>query len=400
LYAHYDGQPLDPKEWATPPFQPTLRDGMIENKSQVIPLPAPGASFNPEWRIYARSSGDDKAPIMAILAALDAIHAAGLKHKSNIKFVFEGEEEGGSPNLAKILAANKDLFSGDVWLSCDGPLHPSRRQTLVFGYRGISGVNITVYGARNELHSGHYGNWAPNPAMMLAKLLASMKDDNGRVLVDHFYDEVAPLSETEKRAIAEIPDVDAELMHDFWLGSTENAPKRLAELIMQPSLNIRGMSSSRTGAQASNVIPSSATATIDMRLVKAMDPVRTTDLLIEHIRKQGYFVTESEPGEEERRNHAKVAWVVRVAADKAHRTPMDLPVAQELVRTVESARGQAIKIPSSGGGNPDVANDVLGMPSIGVPIANHDDNQHSFDENLRIQNLWDGIELMAALLTM
>lgn len=400
LYAHYDGQPLDPKEWSSPPFEPTLRNGTVEDGGKVIPLPEPGASFNPEWRIYARSAGDDKAPIISIVTALDALRAAGIKAKSNIKFAFEGEEEGGLANLPKILAANKELFTGDIWLSCDGPLNPSRRPTLVFGYRGISSVNITVYGARNELHSGHYGNWAPNPAMMLAKLLASMKDDNGRVLVDHFYDDVDPLTDTEKHAIAEMPDVDAELMREFWLGSTENAPKRLPELIMEPSLNIRGMSSSRTGAQASNVIPATATASIDVRLVKGMDPDRTTDRLIEHIRKQGYFVVESEPGEDVRRAHAKVAWVNRIHGGKAHRTPMDLPFAQDVVRAVESARGPAVEIPSSGGGNPDAAGDVLGMPSIGIPVANHDDNQHSYNENLRIQNLWDGIELMAALLTM
>ena len=400
FYAHYDGQPLDPKEWATPPFQPTLRNATIEKEGQVIPLPETGGLFNPEWRIYGRSSGDDKAPIMAILTALDAIRSAGMKAKSNIKFAFEGEEEAGSPNLAKILAANKDLFSGDVWLGCDGPTHQTRRQSLLFGMRGLSLVDITLYGARNELHSGHYGNWAPNPAMMLAKLLASMKDDSGRVLVDHFYDGIEPLSEAEKRAIAEIPDSDAELMQDLWLGSTENAPKRLAELIMLPSLNIRGMSSSRTGAQASNVIPSSATATIDMRLVKGMDPRQAADRLIAHIRKQGYFVIESEPDENVRRTHPKVAWVVRGSEEKAHRTPMDLSISEEVIRTVESVRGPAIKIPSSGASGPDAAAEVLGIPMIEVPIANHDDNQHSFNENLRIQNLWDGIELMAALLTM
>ncbi len=401
LYAHYDGQPLDPKEWATPPFQPTLRNAMIENKGQVIALPQLGSSFNPEWRIYARSAGDDKAPIIAILAALDAIRAAGLKMKSNIKFAFEGEEEAGSPNFEKILAANKELFSGDIWLTCDGPMDQSRRPLLVFGERGISVVDITVYGPRNELHSGHYGNWAPNPAMMLAKLLASMKDDNGHVLIDHFYDGIEPLSETEKRAIAEMPNNDVELMREFWLGSTENAAKGLAEsIIMLPSLNIRGMSSSRTGAQASNVIPSSASATIDMRLVKGMDPTETANRVIEHIRKQGYFVVQSEPGEEVRRAHPKVARVVPLQGERAFRTPMDLPISQEVIRTVESALGPAVKMPSSGATGPDAAGQVLRMPGIGVPIANHDDNQHSYNENLRIQNLWDGIELMAALLTM
>jgi acetylornithine deacetylase/succinyl-diaminopimelate desuccinylase-like protein len=399
FYAHYDGQPLDPKEWSTPPFQPLLRSGKVEDKAPVIPLPEPGTSFDPEWRIYARSSGDDKAPIIAILTAIDAIRAAGLQMKSSIKFAFEGEEEAGSPNFAKILAANKDLFSGDVWLNCDGPIHQTRRQLLVFGARGISTVDITVYGARIELHSGHYGNWAPNPAMLLAKLLASMKDDGGRVLIDHFYDGIEPLSEIEKMAIAETPVVDEELMREFWLGATENAPKHLAELIMMPSLNIRGMSSSRTGLQASNVIPASATATIDMRLVKGMDPTQTANRLIDHIRKQGYFVVESEPDESVRGSHPKVALIVRHQGERAYRTSMDISVSQEVIRTVESARGPTVKMPSSGATSPDAAGEVLGIPNIGVPIANHDDNQHSYNENLRVQNLWDGIELMAALLT-
>ena len=222
FYAHYDGQPLDPKEWATPPFSPVLRDGRSKRWA-VIPLPA--AKFDPESRIYARSAGDDKAPIIAMLAALDS----GAKPKSNIKFVFEGEEEAGSPNLGNILEAHKALFSGDVWLICDGPVHQTRRQLIAFGARGITQVDVTVYGPRRELHSGHYGNWAPNPAMMLVKALSSLKDDSGKVLIDHFYDGIAPLSATEKRAIAEAPDFDEELKKELWLGSTEGAPKKLIE---------------------------------------------------------------------------------------------------------------------------------------------------------------------------
>jgi acetylornithine deacetylase/succinyl-diaminopimelate desuccinylase-like protein len=400
FYAHYDGQPLDPKEWSTPPFTPTLRDQQLERDGQVIPLPASGKPFDPEWRMYARGAADDKAPIIAMLAAVDAIRAAGLKTKSNIKFAFEGEEEAGSANLDKILAANQNLFAGDVWLSCDGPLHQTRRQSITFGARGISTVDITVYGPRGELHSGHYGNWAPNPAMMLVQLLASMKDVNGRVLVDRFYDGIQPLSETEKRAVAEAPDVDAGLMREFWLGSTENAPKKLAELITLPSLNIRGMASSRIGNQASNVIPATATVTIDMRLVKGMDPRQTADRLIEHVRRQGFFVVDQEPSADVRRAHPKVAFVVRRNAENPHRVSMDLPISQEVIRTVESARGPAVKIPNSGGTGPDVAERVLGMIEIGIPIGNHDNNQHSYNENLRLQNLWNGIELMAALLTM
>jgi acetylornithine deacetylase/succinyl-diaminopimelate desuccinylase-like protein len=400
FYAHYDGQPLDPKEWATPPFEPVLRDRPVENGGRIIPLPPAGTPFDPESRLYARSAADDKAPIVAIMAALDAIRATGLNTRSNIKFAFEGEEEAGSPNLETILAANKALFSGDVTLMCDGPLHQTRRQSITFGSRGISTVDITVYGPRGELHSGHYGNWAPNPAMMLARLLTSMKDDAGRVLVDRFYDGIEPLGRLERRAIEESPDVDLELMREFWLGATDGAPRKLAELITLPSLNIRGMASSRIGAQASNVIPASASATIDMRLVKGMDYRQIADRLVAHILKQGFFVTESEPSAEVRQAHPKVAMVVRRGGENAHRTPMDLPISQEVIRVVESARGPAVKIPSSGGTVPDVFERALDMRSIGIPIGNHDNNQHSFNENLRIQNLWDGIELMAALLTM
>jgi acetylornithine deacetylase/succinyl-diaminopimelate desuccinylase-like protein len=401
LYAHYDGQPLDPKEWATPPFTPSLRDKTLERDGQVIPLPAVGQPFDPEWRMYARGAADDKAPIIAMMTALDAIRAEGIKTKSNIKFAFEGEEEAGSANLEKTLAANKELFSGDLWLMCDGPLHQTRRQLIAFGARGAARVDVTVYGPRGELHSGHYGNWAPNPALLLARLLASMKDDNGRVVVDHFYDQVEPLSAIEKRAIADAPDVDADLMREFWLGSTEGGGKKLTELITLPSLNIRGMASSRIGAQASNVIPSTATATMDVRLVKGMDPRTTANRVIEHIRKQGFFVTDQEPTREMRLSHPKVAMVVAGRYEAATRTSMDLPISQEVIRVVESARGPVVKLPNMGGGLPLTSVErPLGTRTIVIPIGNHDNNQHSYNENLRLQNLWDGIELMAALITM
>src|SRR5262249_27760536 len=244
FYAHYDGQPLDPKEWATPPWEPVLKDD----------------------RIYARSASDDKAPFAAITAALDALAAAKIPLRSNIKFVFEGEEEAGSPHLGQIIARYKDLMKCDGWLICDGPVHQSRRQQIVFGARGITELAITLYGPSHELHSGPYGNWAPNPAMALARLLASMKDDEGHVLIEHFYDGIAPLTETEKRSIAEAPDVDRELMRELALGRTEGGGKKLLELLNLPSLNVRGMASARVAEKASNVIPATANATIDMRL--------------------------------------------------------------------------------------------------------------------------------------
>ncbi len=287
FYAHYDGQPLDPKEWSTEPWKPVIRDG----------------------RIYARSASDDKAPIIAIATALDAIHARHLPIRSNLKFVFEGEEEAGSPHLARIIEANQELLRGDVWLICDGPVHQSRRQQIVFGARGIEIVDITVYGPKRELHSGHYGNWAQNPAMMLARLLASMKDDEGRVLIHNFYDGIEPLIETERRAIAEAPDVETDLKQELWLHGSEGG-RNILEALNLPTLNIRGMASARVGKQASNVIPSTATATLDIRLVKSILPEQAAARLIEHIRAQGYFVVDREPSAEIRMAHAKVAKVV------------------------------------------------------------------------------------------
>jgi acetylornithine deacetylase/succinyl-diaminopimelate desuccinylase-like protein len=401
FYSHYDGQPLDPREWASPPFTPTLRDKPLEDGGRVIPLPPAGTAFDPEWRLYARAAADAKAPIIALMAAVDAIRAAGMTFKANVKFVFEGEEEDGSANLEPTLAAHRDLFAADLWLMCDGPLYQTRQQSIIFGARGLTRVDITVYGPRSELHSGHYGNWAPNPAMTLARLMTSMKDENGRVLVGHFYDDVEPLGAVEQRALDEAPAIDADLMRQFWLGSTDGRPRTLNELIAVPSLNIRGMASSRIGAEASNVIPASATVTIDVRIVKGMDGRRTGERIADHVRSQGFFVVDREPTAEERRAHPKVAKVVIGRPGVASRTPMDLPISQEVIRTVESARGRAVKLPTMGGGLPlDAIERPLGTRTIVIPIGNHDNNQHSFDENLRIQNLWDGIELMAALLTM
>ena len=380
FYAHYDGQPLDPKEWATPPWEPVLKDG----------------------RIYARSASDDKAPIIALAAALDGLSAENIPLRSNIKFVFEGEEEAGSPHLAQIISRYQDQLKSDVWLICDGPVHQSRRQQIVFGARGVTSINVTIYGPSHELHSGHYGNWAPNPAMALARLLASMKDDDGHVLIDHFYDGIEPLSETEQRAIAEAPDVDADLMRELALGRTEGGGKKLVELLNYPSLNIRGMSSARTGAGASNVIPASATVSIDMRLVKGILPQTARQRVLDHIRRQGYQIVESEPDAATRMRYPKLAFVSAVEGGyPASRTSMDLPISQLVLRTAESARGPIVKLPTMGGSVPlYMIEDILHAPTITVPIANHDNNQHSFNENIRLQNLWDGIELMAALLAM
>jgi acetylornithine deacetylase/succinyl-diaminopimelate desuccinylase-like protein len=399
IYTHYDGQQVDPKEWSTPPWQPVLRDRSLDDGGSVVAVPA-GGPVQPEWRLYARSSSDDKSAIVAVLAALDGLISANVSLHSNLKFVFEGEEELGSPHLGEILEKYKDLLSGDVWLICDGPVHPSRRQQIVFGARGFATIDVTVYGARRELHSGQYANWAPNPARMLARLVASMQDDDGRVLIDHFYDGIVALSGSERRALAAAPDVDASLMKELWLGRTEGGGKKLVEMINLPSLNVRGIGSARTGDRATNIVPAMATATMDLRLVKGMDHVRTVALVIEHIRKQGYYVIDHEPDAQVRMAHPRVARVtVGPGGYNASRVSMDLPISRTLLDIAESVRGPVVKLPTIGGSVPlFMIEDILHSPTVMVPIANHDNNQHSSNENLRIQNLWDGIELLAALL--
>jgi len=402
FYAHYDGQPVDPEKWiGHQPFQPILRNRALEAGGAPIPLPRAERRFHPEWRLYARSASDDKAPIIAWLTALDALRAARIPLRSNIKFFLDGEEEAGSPHLAEILRRHRRLLGADVWIFCDGPVHQSRRQQIAFGARGNTGFQLTVYGATRELHSGHYGNWAPNAADMLAHLIATMRDGDGNVLVERFYERVEPLSPRERRALAEAPRYDAELKKELLLARTEGGGRRLEELINRPALNVRGLAAAGVGEASRNVIPSQATASIELRLVKGMDPRRSVDRVVEHVRKQGYHVVEGEPNAAARLRYPRLARVERDDGYGAVRASMDLPIARAIIRAVESARGKTILMPTLGGSLPlEPIDQILRAPVIIVPIANHDNNQHAHNENIRIQTLWDGIETMAALLAM
>lgn len=404
LYAHYDGQPTDPKQWTgTLPWQPVFRSAAIEAGGQILLLDSDKRPLEPDWRIYARSASDDKAGVMAILTAFDALKANSIALSSNIKFLFEGEEEAGSPHLGEIINLNKGLLEADAWIICDGPVHQSGRKQVVFGARGDTNVDLTVYAAKRPLHSGHYGNWSPNPAMMLARLLTSMKDDEGRVTILDWYKDVEPLGDAERRAIADAPKYDAELMTQLGIRRTEGGGQSLMELINIPSLNINGFGSGDIGSLARNVIPTTATAVLDLRLVKGNDHQRQVQRLIEHIRKQGYHVIDRDPTDADRAQYSMIAKVkARSGGYNAERTRMDLPISLAVIEAVQStSTDKIVRMPTSGGSLPlSIITENLRTVTISVPIANYDNNQHAENENLRLQNLWDGIETFAALMTM
>ena len=382
VYAHYDGQPVTPEDWTvTPPFEPRL------------------VGEGAEARIYARSASDDKAGVMAILAAIDALRAEGRRPAFNLKIVFEGEEEAGSPNLAALLRRHRDTLASDGWIIVDGPAHQSGPPQLTLGVRGDVNMEVTVYGPARPLHSGHYGNWAPNPALMLAELLASMKDETGRVTIAGYYDDAVPLTAAERAAIAAVPAPDARLRDELGLGWTEGGGATLTEAINLPSLNINGMRSADVGANSRNVIPTQATAALDLRLVLGNTPDRQVARVIDHIRAQGYEVLDREPNMDERRRFARIARVTREPGYPAERTPLDHPFAQSLAQAMR-AQGEFVLLPSLGGSLPlYLIRQELGAPSVTVALWNHDNNQHAEDENIRLENLWRGIDVIANLLT-
>lgn len=407
FYVHYDGQPVDPSKWIdNKPFTPVLRPGKLaagKTTPKPIPLPPAGKHFQEDWRIYARSASDDKAPLMALLTAIDALKTSGLPLKNNIKFILDGEEEAGSPNLPFFLKKYKHLLKCDVLFLCDGPAYFSGDPTLFYGVRGITSISITLYGADTSLHSGHYGNWAPNPAMRLAQLLATMKDKNGKVTVKGFYDTMVPLSQREKQALKTIPSYDNHLKKLYGFPAAESGGKSLTEAILYPSLNVNGMRSGWVGKEARTIVPAAAVASIDIRLTKGDDPADMVQKVINHIKNEGYHVVNTDPDRETRLKYPFIARVTREEKGyKASRTSMDLPVSKSVINALTGYSDRdPVLIPSLGGSLPIyMFEDTLSVPTIGIPVVNYDNNQHQPNENLRIGHLWRAVETFAAIIMM
>ncbi len=405
FYAHFDGQPVVNEEWQQKnPFEPVVKKRDGKGAWQEVPRESLTASpLDPELRVFARSASDDKAPIVMLLTALDVLQSQGKKPAINVKVLLDSEEEIGSPSLGDVVKANASLFKADALVVLDGPLHASGKPTLVFGNRGITQATLTVFGPKAPLHSGHFGNYVPNPAQRLATLLASMKDDDGRVLVPGYYDGIA-LTDADRQVLKATGDDEAALLKRAGIARAERVGANYQEALQYPSLNVRGMVSASVGAKAANIVPAEAIAEIDIRTTPETDGRRLFELVKQHIEKQGYHLIDAAPTEEQRASNDKLAMFKLGSVQAAQRVPMDAPVGRWAMTALKSATApmpgaDPVRIRMMGGTVPtDVLVDALKLPFLLVPTVNADNNQHTYDENMRMGNFVTGAETIYSLL--
>jgi acetylornithine deacetylase/succinyl-diaminopimelate desuccinylase-like protein len=401
FYAHYDGQPVAGGSWDVEPFAPQLSRYRNSVAVEPVSLPARGDTVDPNVRIRARSASDDKGPIVAMLAALDAMKALRKQASVNIKFFLDGEEEAGSNHLGDILRTHKDKLTADAWLFFDGPVHVSGAPQLVLGVRGVMGAELTFYGPNRALHSGHYGNWAPNPAVSVATFIASIRDNDGRIRLPGFYDDVPAPSAADRALARAVSATDDSVRASLGLARTEADNAALGERIMQPALNIRGIRAGNVGGGASNAVPTSASVSIDFRLVPNQQPARIRSLLEQHLTQQGYTITRDPTVSARSTDRSRLVLVQYDSGYTAVRVASETPSVQAVKRLMTRSYGrEPFTLPILGGSLPLFHFvEQLGATVITVPTVNADNSQHAPNENLRVGNLWDGIALMTELMT-
>ncbi len=401
VYLQSDGQPVDPTAWdQANPYTPVLKERTATNEWREIPWDRLDGGFDSDWRIFARSASDSKGPNIQFLSALDAMERTGVTPNVNLKVIVDTEEELGSPNLAGVVDRYRDKLFADMLVIFDGPPHITGRPTLTFGARGIATVTLTTYGPRVPQHSGHYGNWAPNPALRMTQILGSMKDEHGRVTIPGFYDGVH-IDQATKAILDRVPDDEAEIMRALGIGITDSVGRSLQEARQYPSINIRGMASGWVGAQRRTIVPGTATAELDVRLVMESEPKRLLGLIRGHIEGLGYYVIDREPTERERTLHPKIVTMTTSISYGAFRTDFDSEPGRWLSAALTHLHGEEpIKLRTSGGSIPiSLFVESLNIPAVTVPTVNPDNNQHSPNENIRLENFRDGIAVMLAVLT-
>lgn len=397
FYIHFDGQAVDAKRWKQPnPFTPVLRTGAIEDGARDVTNVASLTTFPDDWRVYARAAGDDKGPIQAFVSALAAL---GATPTHNIKVILHGEEEGGGVSLPAAIKAHGDRLRSDVLIILDGPQHPSGKPTIYYGARGGAGVDVTVYTAKSGMHSGNYGNWLPDANLRMAQLLSTFVDASGRVAIKGFYDDVPAFNAADRQMMAAVPDNTAAMRQTYGVGSVSGAAASLQEGLNLPALSLHTLA----GGEVGGVIAASSTAEIALRLVKENSPGAMASRVVDHIRAQGYFIVEKDPDLATLAAHPRIAKVITRAEGgiDAWRTNPSTPAVAFIADALRKEWGAPpVRIRTLGGGVPaGPFIDAFDVPTVGVSLANYDDNQHADDENLRLGNLWEGIASLAAIMT-
>lgn len=401
VYLQADGQPVDPAAWTQDdPYGPVLREPDGAGGFRDIPWDRIRGEIQEDWRIFARSASDSKGPNIQFLTALDLLDEQGVRLDYDLKVIVDFEEELGSPQLPPAVERYSEALAADMFVIFDGPPHYSGAPSLKFGARGIATFTLTTYGPRVPQHSGHYGNYAPNPGMRLAELLASMKDDAGRVTIPGFYDGIELDAET-RRILAAVPDDETEVQARLGIAEPDQVGGSLQGAVQYPSLNVRGLSSGWVGDQARTIVPATAVAEVDVRLVRETEGERLLELIRQHIRGEGYhLISGRDPTEQERLTHPRIARFDSEVSYAAFRTDVESTPGRWLDAGMRRLFGEEpVKIRTSGGSipiSPFVS--TLGVPAVGVPTVNADNNQHSPNENLRVGNFLEGIAIVAAVL--
>ena len=398
LYCHYDTKPIPLNGWLQPnPIEPVFRRGLAEDGVALTPFKDIGDDELRDFRLYARGASDDKGPIWCHLNALALMDTVGIAPRVNVKLIFDGEEEIGSPYFGAFTEKHRELLAADVVIITDGPKHASGRPTIAGGARGVGSIALELEAARRDVHSGNFA--VPNPAWKLNGLLSSMATPDGVPLIEGLEADVILPSAAEKAMMAAIPmdlpalekDLGVKVPHEY-----------LDRIMFHPTLTIRGLHSGFLGKEANTIIPHKATVLLEVRMVKNMRWSKVVDRVLDHIRGQGFTVIDdpSAPLPDELRG--KAVRVLSKAGYDPAKTSLELPVSQEIIASVERAHGgeQAVLMPTLGGSVPIYAfTDILKLPTLIVPYANANNRQHSPNEHLRLDHLFQGVRTTAQLLT-
>jgi len=397
LYCHYDTKPVPREGWLQPdPLEPVFRRGLADPNAPARALADISDDELKDVSLYARGSADDKGPIWSHLHAFELMDALRMSPAVNVKLVFDGEEEIGSPSFVAFAEQHRELLAADVVIITDGPQHARTRPTVAGGARGMVKVELEIEAARRDVHSGNFA--VPNPAWRLTGLLASMATPDGVPLIEGFEEDVVGPTTAERRMLAELPLDLRALEKDLGVRVPDDYLERI---MFHPTLTIRGLHSGFVGAEANTIIPHKATVALDIRMVKNQRWTKVYARLVEHLRAQGFTVLEAgEPLPDELRGRA--VRIVEKSGYDAAKTPLDLPISRDVIAAVEAANdGQpAVLLPTLGGTVPmSVFTDVLGLPALLVPYANPNNRQHGPNEHLHLGHLFQGVRTSARLVT-